>query len=71
MALKLQIDQGDVLLQACKRSGDGKTSLTWKNDMTIKIWCSDLRELPLERLGTQVEVPAWELVTLRIDALNK
>jgi hypothetical protein len=85
MALKLQIDQGDVLLQACKRSGDGRawivrlfgasgesrrTSLTWKDDTTIKVWRSDLRELPLERLGTQVDVPAWELVTLRIEALN-
>jgi alpha-mannosidase len=85
MALKLHIDQKDVLLQVCKRSGDGrawivklfgasgedrKTNLTWKDDMTIRIWRSDLREQPLERLGTEVEVPAWKLVTLRIEALN-
>ena len=85
MALKLRIDQEDVLLQACKRSADGsawivrlfgaagetrKTNLTWTDDTPIKIWRSDLREQPLERIGTQVEVPAWELVTLRIEAMK-
>jgi alpha-mannosidase len=84
-ALKLKIDQKDVLLQACKRSADGSawivrvfgaagenrnTSLTWADQTPIKIWRSDLREQPLERLGTQLEVPAWELVTLRIEILN-
>jgi alpha-mannosidase len=85
MALKLQIDKEDVLLQECRRSADGrawivrlfgaagethKTNLTWANDTPIKIWRSDLREQPLERLVTQVEVRAWELVTLRIEALK-
>jgi len=84
-ALKLRIDQQDVLLQECKRSSDGrawivrlfgasgenrKTGLTWTDDTPIKVWRSDLCEQPLERLGTQVEVPAWELVTLRIEVLN-
>jgi hypothetical protein len=82
-ALKLRIDQEDVLLQECKRSADGrawivrlfgasgenrKAGLTWTDQTPIKIWRSDLREQPLERLGTQVEVPAWELITLRIEA---
>ncbi len=85
MVLKLRIDKEDVLLQECKRSADGsawivrlfgaagenrKTSLTWTDDTPIKIWRSNLREQPLERLGTQVDVPAWELVTLRIEVLN-
>jgi alpha-mannosidase len=84
-ALKLRIDQQDVLLQECKRSSDGsawivrlfgaagenrKTSLTWTDGTPIKIWRSDLREQPLERFATQVEVLAWELVTLRIEAMN-
>ena len=84
-ALKLGIDQEDVLVQECKRSADGsawivrlfgasgenrKASLTWTDHTPIKIWRSDLREQPLERVGTQVEVPAWELITLRIEALN-
>jgi alpha-mannosidase len=84
-SLKLQIDQQDVLLQECKRSADGsawivrlfgatgenrRTSLTWSDGTPIKIWRSDLREQQLERLGTQVEVLAWELVTLRIEVLH-
>jgi alpha-mannosidase len=85
ISLKLQIDQQDVFLQECKRSADGsawivrlfgaagenrKTSLTWTDGTPIKIWRSDLREQPLERVGTQVEVLAWELLTLRIEAPN-
>src|SRR5260370_16726900 len=85
MSLKLQIDQQDVLLQECKRSADGsagivrlfgaagenrKTNLTWTDDTPIKIWRSDLREQPLERLGTQVEVPASHFVTPPIQPLN-
>jgi hypothetical protein len=85
IALKLRIDQEDVLLEECKRSADGsawivclfgasgenrKASLTWTDNTPMKIWRSDLREQPLEQLGTQVDVPAWELVTLRIEVLN-
>jgi alpha-mannosidase len=85
-AIKLRIDNEDVLLQECKRSADGsawivrlfgaagedrKASLTWTDDTPIKIWRSNLREQPLEMLGSQVEVRAWELVTLRIEALSE
>ena len=84
-SLAQNIGQSNVLLQECKRSADGsawivrlfgatgenrKTTLTWTDGTPIKIWRSDLREQPLERLGTQVEVLAWELVTLRIEVLN-
>jgi hypothetical protein len=85
MGLKLRIDQEDVLVQECKRSADGsawivrlfgaagedrQAGLTWTDGRTIKVWRSNLREQPLEQLPTQVRVPAWELVTLRIEALN-
>jgi hypothetical protein len=85
IALKLSIDQKDVLVQECKPSADGKAwivrlfgasgenrkvTLTWTGSAPVMIWRSDLRELPLERLGTEVAVPAWELVTLRIEALK-
>jgi alpha-mannosidase len=85
MALKLRIDQKDVLVQECKRSADGnawivrlfgfsgenrRASLTWTDNTPIEVWRSDLREQPLERVGTKVDVPAWELVTLRIESLN-
>jgi alpha-mannosidase len=85
MGLRLRIDQEDVLVQECKQSADGsawivrlfgaagedrKAGLTWTDGRPIKVWRSNLREQPLEQLPTQVHVPAWELVTLRIEALN-
>ncbi|HUE66093.1 MAG TPA: glycoside hydrolase family 38 C-terminal domain-containing protein [Rhizomicrobium sp.] len=81
--LKLHIDRDDVLVQQCKRSADGNAwivrlfgasgenraaRLRWVDNTPIKIWHSDLREQRLERLGTRLDVPAWELVTLRIEA---
>jgi alpha-mannosidase len=85
MALKLRIDTEDVLVQECKRSTDGsgwivrlfgfsgenrRASLTWTDNTPIKVWRTDLSEQPLERLGTQVDVPAWDVVTLRIESLK-
>jgi alpha-mannosidase len=85
MGLKLRIDQEDVLVQECKRSADGsawivqlfgasgedrKAGLTWADGRPIKVWRSNLSELPLERIDTQVDVPAWDLITLRIENLN-
>jgi len=84
--LKLRIDQEDVLVQGCKRSADGsawivqlfgaageerKAGLTWTDGRPIKVWRSNLREQPLEQIPTQVRVPAWELVTLRLDAPDR
>jgi alpha-mannosidase len=85
MGLKLRIDPEDVLVQDCKRSADGSAwivrlfgaagegrtvGLTWTDGRPIKVWRGNLREQSLEPLPTQVRVTAWELVTLRIEALN-
>jgi alpha-mannosidase len=85
MGLKLRIDQEDVLVQDCKRSADGSAwivrlfgaagedrtvGLTWTDGRPIKIWRSNLGEELLEQLPTQVAIPAWELVTLRIETMN-
>jgi alpha-mannosidase len=85
MGLKLWMDQEDVLVQECKRSADGsawivrlfgaagedrKAGLTWTDGRPIKVWRSNLSELPLERIDTHVDVPAWDLITLRIETLN-
>jgi alpha-mannosidase len=85
MGLKLRIDREDVLVQECKRSADGsawivrlfgasgedrKAGLMWADGRPIKVWRSNLSELPLERIDTQVDVPAWDLITLRIETLN-
>jgi hypothetical protein len=83
IGLKLRIDQEDVLVQECKRSADDsawivqlfgaageerKAGLTWTDGRPIKVWRSNLLEQPLEQIPAQVRVPAWELVTLRIEA---
>jgi len=85
MGLKLRIDQEDVLVQECKRSADGsawivrlfgaagegrKAGLTWADGRSIRVWRSNLSEQPLERIDTQVDVPAWDLITLRIETVN-
>jgi alpha-mannosidase len=85
MGLKLRIDQEDVLVQECKRSADGsawivqlfgasgqdrKAGLTWADGRPIKVWRSNLSELPLERIDTQVDVPGWDVITLRIETLT-
>jgi alpha-mannosidase len=82
LALKLHIDRDDVLVQQCKRSSDDSgwivrlfgasgerraVTLRWTGNTPIKAWRSDLLEQKLEQLGTRVDVPAWELVTLRIE----
>lgn len=47
-----------------------QTNLTRTDGTPIKIWRSNRREQHLERVGTQVEVLAWELLTLRIEVPN-
>jgi alpha-mannosidase len=86
VGLKLRIDQEDILVQECKRSADGsawivrlfgaagenrKAGLTWTDGKPIKVWRSNLSEQRLEQLSTEVHVPAWELVTLRIEAPDR
>ena len=52
-------------------AGEDRTvGLTWTDGRPIKVWRSNLREQSLAPLPTQVRVTAWELVTLRIEALN-
>jgi alpha-mannosidase len=85
MGLKLRIEQEDVLVQECKRSADGsawivrlfgasgqdrKTGLTWADGRPIKVWRSNLSEQPLERIDALVDVPGWDLITLRIETLD-
>jgi hypothetical protein len=47
-----------------------KVALTCSDGTPIKVWRTDFREQQLERLGTQVDVPAWELVSLRIEVMS-
>jgi alpha-mannosidase len=85
LKLRINEDQEDVLVQECKPSADGsawivrlfgasgedrKARLTWADGRGIEVWRSNLQEQPLERIDTQVDVPAWDLITLRIEAQN-
>ena len=78
----LRIEPADVLALECKPSVDGKAwivrlfgasgenrraRLTCAGETAPRIWRSNLSEQPLAPAGQEVEVAAWDLVTLRID----
>lgn len=86
VAMKLQIKPEDVLVQECKRSTDGKAwivrlfgasgedrkaKLSAGQNASMKIWRSNLAEQPLMPLENEVEVAAWELVTLRVETNHR
>lgn len=77
-----RIEPADVLALECKPSVDGKAwivrlfgasgedrraRLTWEGNKAPRVWCSNLSEEPLALAKEEVDVAAWDLVTLRID----
>jgi hypothetical protein len=46
---------------------DRRAKLRWGGDAAPRVWHSDLSEQPLAAAGEDVDVSAWDLVTLRID----
>jgi hypothetical protein len=44
-----------------------KVKLSWSKPAPSKIWLSDTSEKRTEKLGSEVEVPAWGIVTLRAE----
>jgi hypothetical protein len=77
----LKIEPSDVVAIGCKRSVDGKAwivqlfgasgedrqaTLTINGNATPDMWISNSSERPIERAGQQVDIAAWDLVTLRI-----
>ena len=77
------IEPADVLAVECKPSVDGKAwivrlfgasgqnrraKLNWDRNVPRRIWFSDTSEQPLAPAEREVEVAAWDLVTLRIDS---
>ena len=76
------IEPADVLALACKPSQDGagwivrlfgasgedrRVKLRWKGDRAVKIARSNLSEKPIESIAGEIDVAAWDLVTLRIE----
>jgi len=81
-ALTLRVEPADILVYECKPANDGKgwvvrlfgssgknrtATISWGHNVPFKMCRSDLNEEKLEPLGSQVEVAAWDLVTLRIE----
>jgi hypothetical protein len=49
-------------------SGENRRArLSWDEKDAPKVWHSDLSEQPLAPAGDDVDVAAWELVTLRVE----
>jgi alpha-mannosidase len=78
--LKLQGD--DVLVIAMKPSDDGKawivrlfgasgkdskTNMVWSAPGPKQIFLSDTSEKPLRKIEGPIDVPAWEIVTIRAE----
>ena len=79
---RLRVSNPDVLAAALKPSDDGKalmvrlfgasgrdarTRLSWSGPSPTRISLSDTSEKPIRPVGREIEVAAWEIVTLRAD----
>jgi len=79
---RLLVEPKGVLVLGVKPSDDGaalivrlfgasgrpeKATLRWAAPAPKALWLSDTGERPLKAAGSEIEVPAWEVVTLRAD----
>ncbi len=79
---RLRIEPADVVVLESKPSADGKAwivrlfgasgqdrraRLSWNGDTAPRVWHSDLSEQTLAPAGHDVDVAAWDLVTLRVE----
>lgn len=44
-----------------------KVKLAWSKPVPQRFWLSNTSEEPNQKLGNQVEVPGWGIVTLRAE----
>ena len=80
--MPLHLDRRDVLVTAVKPSDDGKAlivrlfgasdkdakvTLSWTKPEAKRIWLSNPSEKPVQRVENTVSVPAWDVVTLRVE----
>jgi alpha-mannosidase len=78
---RLRVEPDDVLVTALKPADDGngfivrlfgasghdrKVTLRWSKPGPSEEWLSDLSERPLSLVSGPIDVPGWELVTLRV-----
>ncbi len=77
---RLRVEPEEVVAAALKPSADGKAwivrlfgasgkgqraTLTWSDPAPRNVWLSDALEQPLAPAGKRIEIPAWDVVTLR------
>jgi alpha-mannosidase len=66
--LKISQDGKDFIVRLFGASGKPETArLSWRGDTQPKMWLSDLSEKPGASIDGSVDVPAWGMVTVRID----
>ena len=78
----LSIEPAGVIVTGFKPSDDGKAvivrlfgssgkdcnaNLNWAEPMPANVYLSDTSEKPLEKAGRNIKVPAWGLVTIRVE----
>ncbi len=81
-AARLSVEPAGVLVNALKPSDDGKAiivrlygasgkdavaKLAWSKPEPKAVWLSDASEQPLTSAPEAIEVPAWGIVTLRVE----
>ena len=79
---RLDLSSDKVLVTALKPSDDGKgwivrlfgasgkpetVKVAWADPAPKQVWLSDTSEKPREKVGPEVKVPGWGIVTLRAE----
>jgi alpha-mannosidase len=66
-ALKPSDDGKALILRLFAVSGKSeKAQLTW-SEKPRQIWLSDASERPLRQTGSSIRIPAWGLMTVRLE----
>ena len=66
--LKPSDDGRGLILRLWGASGrDGVTRLEWSDPQPLGMWKSDTSELRGEEVAGEIAVPAWGVVTLRVE----
>jgi len=66
--LKISQDGNDFIVRLFGASGKPESvRLTWRGKGQPQMWLSDLSEKPGEKIDGTVDIPAWGMVTVRVD----
>jgi hypothetical protein len=72
LAMKPSDDHKAIIVRLFGASGrTQKARLRWAAPAPKAIWLSNTSERPLEKIGSEVEVPAWDVVTLRASGFRR